>query len=93
MEVFTLLIHIFGDGRSSAKYKGILLGSFSGFGYGIHDDSSFILSVKVNLHAGSNTIDVLSMMIGLQVRMFSVLSPSLAYPHLLFQNNFHSYFE
>ncbi|KAA8515324.1 hypothetical protein F0562_018445 [Nyssa sinensis] len=37
-----------------------------GFGYGNHDDASFILSEKISLNDGSNTLDVLSMMIGLQ---------------------------
>ncbi|KAL0353143.1 UNVERIFIED_CONTAM: Beta-galactosidase 6 [Sesamum angustifolium] len=37
-----------------------------GIGYGNHDDASFTLSAKVKLHTGSNTVDVLSVMIGLQ---------------------------
>ncbi|XP_074329334.1 beta-galactosidase 6-like [Apium graveolens] len=37
-----------------------------GFGFGNHDFSSFILSKTVTLNSGSNTLDILSMMIGLQ---------------------------
>ncbi|KZV51981.1 beta-galactosidase 6-like [Dorcoceras hygrometricum] len=37
-----------------------------GFGYGNHDDASFLLSAKFNLSSGNNTLEVLSMMIGLQ---------------------------
>ncbi|XP_051128365.1 beta-galactosidase 6-like isoform X2 [Andrographis paniculata] len=37
-----------------------------GFSYGNHDDASFTLTAKINLHSGNNTLDVLSMMIGLQ---------------------------
>lgn len=41
-----------------------------GFGYGNHDDSSFTLSKKITLNYGRNTIDILSMMIGVQVTKF-----------------------
>ncbi|XP_059635184.1 beta-galactosidase 6-like, partial [Cornus florida] len=37
-----------------------------GFGYGNHDVASFIFSEKISLNNGNNTLDVLSMMIGLQ---------------------------
>ncbi|KAM7506125.1 hypothetical protein LguiB_005029 [Lonicera macranthoides] len=37
-----------------------------GFGYGYHDDASFIFSKKISLNPGSNTLEVMSMMIGLQ---------------------------
>ncbi|XP_052201192.1 beta-galactosidase 6-like isoform X2 [Diospyros lotus] len=37
-----------------------------GFGYGNHDDPSFVLSKKISLNHGTNTLDALSMMIGLQ---------------------------
>ncbi|KAF7120769.1 hypothetical protein RHSIM_Rhsim13G0174300 [Rhododendron simsii] len=37
-----------------------------GFGYGNHDDASFVLRERVTLNNGSNTLDMLSMMIGLQ---------------------------
>ncbi|XP_062013258.1 beta-galactosidase 8-like [Rosa rugosa] len=37
-----------------------------GFGYGNHEDASFILNEKVALNPGNNTIDMLSMMIGVQ---------------------------
>ncbi|KAL3820568.1 hypothetical protein ACJIZ3_006481 [Penstemon smallii] len=65
--------------KNQTKEAGLLIGSLGhasllfvnerlvGFGYGNHDDASFMLSVKVNLHSGSNRIDVLSMMVGLQV--------------------------
>ncbi|KAK2969871.1 hypothetical protein RJ640_030180, partial [Escallonia rubra] len=37
-----------------------------GFGYGNHDIPDFLFSKKISLNYGSNTLDVLSMMIGLQ---------------------------
>ncbi|CAL5408724.1 unnamed protein product [Camellia sinensis] len=37
-----------------------------GFGYGNHDDPTFLFKEAVNLDSGNNTLDVLSMMIGLQ---------------------------
>lgn len=37
-----------------------------GFGYGNHDDPAFLFKEAVNLDSGNNTLDVLSMMIGLQ---------------------------
>lgn len=37
-----------------------------GFGYGNHDDASFVLTEKVHLNHGENTLDILSMMVGLQ---------------------------
>ncbi|KAL6201128.1 hypothetical protein ACLB2K_024843 [Fragaria x ananassa] len=37
-----------------------------GFGYGNHEDASFILNELVALNPGNNTIDMLSMMIGVQ---------------------------
>lgn len=40
----------------------------SAFDYGNHDLASFILSAKADFHSGNNTIDILSMMVGLQVR-------------------------
>ncbi|XP_050226309.1 beta-galactosidase 8-like [Mercurialis annua] len=36
------------------------------FGYGNHDDASFSLTEKINLNEGNNTLDILSMMIGVQ---------------------------
>ena len=39
----------------------------AGFGYGNHEDASFNLSKKITVHQGNNTLDVLSMIIGLQV--------------------------
>lgn len=38
-----------------------------GFGYGNHEDASFILNELVALNPGNNTVDMLSMMIGVQV--------------------------
>ena len=39
----------------------------AGFGYGNYEDASFNLSKKITVHQGNNTLDVLSMIIGLQV--------------------------
>ncbi|KAK9936284.1 hypothetical protein M0R45_013133 [Rubus argutus] len=36
------------------------------FGYGNHEDASFILNEKIAINTGNNTIDMLSMMIGVQ---------------------------
>ncbi|KAK6283713.1 hypothetical protein POUND7_002665 [Theobroma cacao] len=36
------------------------------FGYGNHDDASFSISEKISLVEGNNTLDMLSMMVGLQ---------------------------
>lgn len=45
----------------------------AGFGYGNREDARFNLTKKITVHHGSNTLDVLSMMIGLQVYKFSSL--------------------
>ncbi|KAI5656979.1 hypothetical protein M9H77_25772 [Catharanthus roseus] len=37
-----------------------------GFGYGNHDDASFLLTEKITLKNGENTLDILSLMVGLQ---------------------------
>lgn len=42
-----------------------------GFSCGNHDDASFVFSEKITLNYGSNTLDMLSMMIGLQVIILS----------------------
>ncbi|KAG6755966.1 hypothetical protein POTOM_039380 [Populus tomentosa] len=39
---------------------------FVAFGYGNHDDASFSLTQKISLEEGNNTLDVLSMLIGVQ---------------------------
>ena len=39
------------------------------FGYGNHDDASFSVSEKLSLKEGNNTLDILSMMIGVQVQI------------------------
>ncbi|XP_075486733.1 beta-galactosidase 6-like [Primulina tabacum] len=64
--------------QNKTKEVGVLIGSLGhaallfvnkrpvAFSFGNHDDASFLLSAKVNLSSGSNTLDVLSMMIGLQ---------------------------
>ncbi|KAL2475471.1 Beta-galactosidase 8 [Abeliophyllum distichum] len=64
--------------QHETKELGLLIGSLGhaalvfvnkrlvGFGYGNHDDASFVLSEKISLQSGNNTLDVLSMMIGLQ---------------------------
>ncbi|MBA0811904.1 hypothetical protein Gohar_025917 [Gossypium harknessii] len=36
------------------------------FGYGNHDDASFSINEKISLVEGNNTLDILSMMVGLQ---------------------------
>ncbi|KAG4178090.1 hypothetical protein ERO13_A10G019900v2 [Gossypium hirsutum] len=36
------------------------------FGYGNHDDASFSINEKISLVQGNNTLDILSMMVGLQ---------------------------
>ncbi|KAL0305806.1 UNVERIFIED_CONTAM: Beta-galactosidase 8 [Sesamum radiatum] len=51
---------------ATVNFRGILTCFLHGIGYGNHDDASFTLSAKVKLHTGSNTVDVLSVMIGLQ---------------------------
>lgn len=43
------------------------MGFTTGFGFGNHEDASFILGEKISLNKGTNTLDILSMMIGLQV--------------------------
>ncbi|KAH6829037.1 beta-galactosidase 8 [Perilla frutescens var. hirtella] len=64
--------------QNQTKEVGLLIGSLGhaallfvnnqlvAFDYGNHDLASFILDAKVDFHSGSNTIDILSMMIGLQ---------------------------
>ncbi|KAJ4831396.1 hypothetical protein Tsubulata_020415 [Turnera subulata] len=37
-----------------------------GFGYGFHDNASFLFKEKISLNEGNNTLDILSMMIGVQ---------------------------
>ncbi|KAI4368179.1 hypothetical protein MLD38_016766 [Melastoma candidum] len=37
-----------------------------GFSYGIHDDPSFSMNVTINLKSGNNSLEILSMLIGLQ---------------------------
>lgn len=43
------------------------LGTFSGLGYGNHDDASFTIDQLITLDQGNNSLEILSMMIGLQV--------------------------
>ncbi|KAG8385614.1 hypothetical protein BUALT_Bualt03G0063400 [Buddleja alternifolia] len=64
--------------QNQTKEVGLLIGSLGhaallfvnkqlvGFSYGNHDDANFTMSAKVQLHSGTNTLDILSMMIGLQ---------------------------
>ena len=49
----------------------------AGFGYGNHEVESFNLTKKITFHHGNNTLDVLSMIIGLQVYNFPhfIISP------------------
>lgn len=52
--------------------------SFTAFGYGNHDFANFSINKKIELNEGINTLDILSMMVGLQVtKFFSFFSPSL----------------
>lgn len=44
--------------------------SLVGFGYGNHDDASFSFTRKISLDEGNNTLDILSMIIGVQVTSF-----------------------
>lgn len=53
-------------------FSSSIIGAYSGylaeFGYGNHDDASFSISKKLSLKEGNNTLDILSMMIGVQVQ-------------------------
>lgn len=49
------------------KWCTLHIGYTSAFGYGNHDDASFSLTQKISLEEGNNTLDVLSMLIGVQV--------------------------
>jgi len=42
----------------------------AGFGYGNHDDASFSIDKKITLNEGNNSLEILSMMVGLQVHAF-----------------------
>lgn len=44
--------------------------SFTAFGYGNHDFANFSINKKIELNEGINTLDILSMMVGLQVTKF-----------------------
>ena len=48
-------------------------GFITGFGFGNHEDASFNLNEKISLNQGDNTLDILSMMIGLQVSKILLL--------------------
>uniref|UniRef100_A0A7N2LSV3 Beta-galactosidase n=1 Tax=Quercus lobata TaxID=97700 RepID=A0A7N2LSV3_QUELO len=58
------LLHIESLGHAALVFVNKRL---QGFGYGNHEDESFNLTKKITFHHGNNTLDVLSMMIGLQV--------------------------
>ncbi|KAK3013406.1 hypothetical protein RJ639_009467 [Escallonia herrerae] len=51
-----------------------------GFGYGNHDKPDFLFSKKISLNYGSNTLDVLSMMIGLQNSEHCTETIGIVYP-------------
>ena len=53
--------------------KVCLVGLITGFGFGNHEDASFNLSEKISLNQGDNTLDILSMMIGLQASKILLL--------------------
>lgn len=52
----------------SSKTLSLFVWLVAGFGYGNHDSANFSMTQKINLNPGNNTLDVLSMMIGLQVK-------------------------
>uniref|UniRef100_A0A7N2LVH0 beta-galactosidase n=1 Tax=Quercus lobata TaxID=97700 RepID=A0A7N2LVH0_QUELO len=58
------LLHIESLGHAALVFVNKRL---QGFGYGNHEDESFNLTKKITFHHGNNTLDVLSMMIGLLV--------------------------
>ncbi|KAH9796770.1 Beta-galactosidase 8 [Citrus sinensis] len=45
------------------------------FGYGNHDFANFLINKKIELNEGINTLDILSMMVGLQVTKTTFLAP------------------
>ncbi|KAJ7968478.1 Beta-galactosidase [Quillaja saponaria] len=57
------LLHIGSLGHAALAFVNKKL---VGFGYGNHEDASFTLDAKISLTQGHNTLDVLSIMIGLQ---------------------------
>ncbi|KAM4102132.1 hypothetical protein ACB094_05G200400 [Castanea mollissima] len=57
------LLHIESLGHAALVFVNKRL---QGFGYGNHEDESFNLTKKITFHHGNNTLDILSMMIGLQ---------------------------
>ncbi|XP_047957097.1 beta-galactosidase 8-like isoform X1 [Salvia hispanica] len=76
---YTISIDVNADNKKNrTKEVGLLIGSLghaallfvnkqpAAFDYGNHDDASFNLSATVEFHSGSNTVDILSMMVGLQ---------------------------
>ncbi|ONI10286.1 hypothetical protein PRUPE_4G038600 [Prunus persica] len=58
-----LFLHIESLGHAALAFVNKRL---VGFGYGNHEDASFILDEKITLNHGNNTIDLLSTMIGVQ---------------------------
>ncbi|XP_031399214.1 beta-galactosidase 8-like [Punica granatum] len=56
-------LHIFSLGHAALVFVNRVS---VGFGYGNHDEPSFNLSQKISLRPGNNSLDILSMMIGLQ---------------------------
>ncbi|XP_030528805.1 beta-galactosidase 6-like isoform X2 [Rhodamnia argentea] len=76
---YTTSIYVDENGASNEEKEGLLLlvslghaalvfinKQVVGFGYGNHDIANFSMTQKINLNPGNNTLDVLSMMIGLQ---------------------------
>jgi hypothetical protein len=53
-----------------------IFGYLAAFGYGNHDDENFSVNEKISLEEGNNTLDVLSMLIGVQVRTDSFTFPN-----------------
>ncbi|XP_020269243.1 beta-galactosidase 8-like isoform X2 [Asparagus officinalis] len=62
-ETREVLFHIQSLGHAALLFVNKEL---AGFGYGNHDDASFSINKKITLNQGNNTLEILSMMVGLQ---------------------------
>lgn len=58
-----VLIHIESLGHAALLFINKQL---AGFGYGNHDDASFSINEKITLNQGNNSLEILSMVLGLQ---------------------------
>lgn len=68
--VYHRISNVYINLNSRLFYSILFLIAFVAFGYGYHDDASFNISEKISLEKGSNTLDIISMMIGVQVTIF-----------------------